>query len=104
MAQVRSRITKLLGIALRNFRRARVERVHAEWQQLETAAAVSAKAAAMLERIRSGFRRVDADQRRALMRAHLRALFSGSSGVRGHSGAMLALPAHGEMNVSRRDV
>ena len=49
-AKVRSRITKLLGIALRNFRRARVERVHAEWQRLEAAAAAAAEAAAERER------------------------------------------------------
>ena len=49
-AKVRSRITRLLGIALRNFRRARVERVHAEWQRLEAAAAAAAEAAAERER------------------------------------------------------
>ena len=37
-------------IALRNFRRARVERVHAEWQRLEAAAAAAAEAAAERER------------------------------------------------------
>ena len=100
MAQVRSRITKLLGIALRHFCRARVERVHAEWQQLETAAAVSSKAAAMLERIRSVFdpayivwmptRRNRGVRLCAHVCAHTCAR---SSGVRGHDGAMLALPA-----------
>ena len=49
-AKVRSRITRLLGIALRNFRRARVERTHAEWQRLEAAAATAAEAAAERER------------------------------------------------------
>ena len=47
---VRSRITRLLGVALRNLRRARVEKVHAEWQRLEAAAAAAAEAAAERER------------------------------------------------------
>ena len=49
-AKVRSRITRLLGIALRNLRRARVVRVHTEWQRLEAAAVNAAEAAAERER------------------------------------------------------
>ena len=66
-AKVRSRITKLLGIALRNIRRARVERVHAEWQRLEAAAAAAAEAMAEADRLAL----VRAEQ----VRAYLRMLF-----------------------------
>ena len=64
---VRSRITRLLGVALRNLRRARVEKVHAEWQRLEAAAAAAAEATAEAGRLAL----VRAEQ----VRAYLRMLF-----------------------------